>query len=87
MRGLAGPDVFRRGLTEVNASHYDAAFSALQKFTVVLPLSNLSSLPVLLGMPDTIIVPSEVSGHHAEVPDAVDEEMLQLIQESNDERA
>ena len=50
----------------------------------MLPLSNLSSLPVLLGMPDTIIVPSEVSGHHAEVPDAADEEMLQLIQEGNE---
>ena len=84
VRGLAGPDAFRRDLTMVNASHYDAAFSALQKFTVVLPLSNLSSLPVLLGMPDTVTVPDEVSGKHAEVPNAVDEEMLQLIQESNE---
>ena len=50
----------------------------------MLPLSNHSFLPVLLGMPDTIIVPAEVSGRHAEVPDAVDEEMLQLIQESNE---
>ena len=84
VRALAGPGVFRRGLTMINASHYDAAFSALQKFTVVLPLSNISSLPVLLGMPDTVTVPHEVSGAHAEVPDAVDEEMLQLIQESNE---
>ena len=40
-------------------------------------------MPVLLGMPDTVTVPHEVSGAHAEVPDAVDEEMLQLIQERN----
>jgi hypothetical protein len=83
VRGLAGPDAFRQDLTKVNESHYHAALSALQKFTVVLPLSNLSSLPVLLGMPATVKVPVEVTGQHAEVPDAVDEEMLKLIQERN----
>ena len=32
----------------------------------------------------TVTVPDEVSSGHAEVPNAVDEEMLQLIQESNE---
>ena len=83
VRGLAGPGAFRRGLNGINETHYEAAYRALKRFKVVLPLSNLSSLPVLLGLPATVKVPEEVTGHHSEVPTTPDTEMVRLLQMHN----
>ena len=50
MRSFGGPDTYKLPIHGINRTHFETASRELDKFDVVLPLSNISQLPFLLGM-------------------------------------
>ena len=77
MRSFGGPDTYKLPIHGINRTHFETASRELDKFDVVLPLSNISQLPFLLGMPD-VVLREVVSGHHAEQPKHPPTNMMRL---------
>jgi hypothetical protein len=83
VRSFGGPDTFKLPLNGVNRTHFKAASQELDRFDVVLPLSNLSSLPLLLGLPDIPLRYVDVGWHRTEQPRQPPKKMMRLLEKRN----